>query len=63
MKEFEKSQIIRLADIFFIGPLIIYGGFKSGKEWLKWALILIGIATILYNGNNYLKNKVNDIPS
>ena len=57
MEEVEKSQIVRLLDVFLIGPVIIYGGAKSSLKWLKWALILIGIATILYNGRNYLQNE------
>ena len=52
------KQKIRLMDVFLFGPLIIYGGFKLGiRSWLGIALVIIGIGTIVYNGNEYLKNK------
>jgi hypothetical protein len=53
-----STQQIRLLDVFFIGPVMIYaGGQGRHKDWLNIALIGIGVATIIYNGNNYLKNK------
>ena len=56
--EYQKSQNIRLADMFLIGPFLIYVGTKKElSQPIKLALIGIGIATIIYNGNNYLKNK------
>ena len=52
-----SKQSVRLADVFLIGPIVIYAGFKIGlKSWLGMALILIGLGTIVYNGVNYLKN-------
>jgi|LakMenE01Jun11ns_1017448.scaffolds.fasta_scaffold9957224_4 hypothetical protein len=54
----KKTQMVRLVDVFFIGPLLIYAStFKALPSYLRVALLLIGIATIVYNGNNYLKNK------
>jgi hypothetical protein len=51
-------QTIRLIDVLFIGPFLIYVG--TNKELslpIRLALIGLGAATIIYNGNNYLKNK------
>lgn len=52
-----KAQEIRLLDVFAIGPLMIYAGHKSQdlSPLIKNSLMLTGVATILYNGHNYLK--------
>ncbi len=53
-----KTQFIRLADVFFIGPVMIYAGNrlrKQGDKTLGGVLALLGVATILYNGKNYLE--------
>ena len=59
IEELSKSQNIRLVDIFFIGPFLIYMGNKAqGISPLQRNLVYaIGIATIIYNGKNYLENK------
>jgi hypothetical protein len=50
-------QDIRLIDIFVIGPFLIYVGMKKELSLpVRLALIGFGAATIIYNGNNYLKN-------
>tara|TARA_R110002050_G_scaffold65113_2_gene141265 strand:- start:1385 stop:1555 length:171 start_codon:yes stop_codon:yes gene_type:complete len=54
----EKSQFVRLIDVFYIRPFLI---FLSNKNTLsennKRILLITGILTIIYNGRNYLKNK------
>jgi hypothetical protein len=57
--EAEKTQAIRLLDVFVFGPLMIYAGINHAppKNWLRYALIGMGIGTIWYNGVNYLKNR------
>lgn len=50
-------QLVRLADVFVIGPFLIYAGTqKELPKNIKAGLIAIGIGTIFYNGYNYLKN-------
>lgn len=56
-EEITKSQIIRLYDVFFIGPFILYSSTKINDKKIKNILILIGLGTIIYNANNYLRNK------
>jgi hypothetical protein len=52
----DNTQAIRLVDVFVIGPLLIYAStFKTLPSYLRIALLLIGVATIIYNGNNYIK--------
>jgi len=50
-------QDIRLIDVFVIGPFLIYVGMKKELSLpIRLTLIGFGAATIIYNGNNYLKN-------
>lgn len=58
VKEFQKSQAIRLADVFLLAPFLVYAGTRKSNlpDWIRVSLIGTGIATFIYNGNNYLKN-------
>ena len=51
-------QPVRLLDVIYVGPVMIYGGIK-GKfhPFVKWSLIGVGICTILYNGANFFINE------
>lgn len=49
-----RAQSVRLADVFFVGPVMIAGGLKLGKK-LGTMLALLGVATIVYNGANYME--------
>jgi hypothetical protein len=50
-----KTQTIRLLDIFVIGPLMIYFGYKSKPaSFFSMLLIFFGATTITYNLKNYL---------
>lgn len=53
----EKSQLVRLMDVFVFGPLMIQASRSQEKNYFKTALFLIGIGTILYNGVNYLETQ------
>ena len=60
MDQHEKTQLIRLLDVFGIGPLMIYAGYKADEQLSKTiraALIVTGVATIGYNGRNYVLNE------
>ncbi len=60
MDEREKTQIIRIIDVVGIGPLMIYAGAKAESDLpksVRAALIIAGVATIGYNGMNYLANE------
>lgn len=52
-----KTQTVRLWDVFFIGPLMIWGGVHGveKKSLAGTTLALLGAATIIYNGRNYLR--------
>ena len=58
IKEYEKSQLIRLADIFVFTPIIVYASFqKELPIWLRISLAVMGGTTLFYNTRNYLKNR------
>ncbi len=61
--QFAKRQWVRLLDIFVLGPMGVYIGYKIwiGKTedlhiYLGLLTILYGVLTVAYNGSNYLKN-------
>ena len=60
MDRHEKAQLIRILDVVGIGPLMIYAGTKAKSELsptVRAALIVTGVATIGYNGMNYILNE------
>jgi len=62
IEEYQKSQNIRLVDVFFIAPVCVYAGVKAKElpNWIRVSLVAIGLATFYYNGKNYLVNKKNE---
>lgn len=55
--EVQKSQTIRLADVFLIAPYLFYVSSKSKlSRFDKNLLFGLGVATLVYNGFNYLEN-------
>jgi hypothetical protein len=50
-----KAQGVRLADVFIIGPLMVWGGIAAGRQnsLAGTALALLGVGTIAYNARNY----------
>jgi len=51
-----KAQQIRLLDVFVIGPVMVYTTTQLGdsNKTLGALLKVFGIATIIYNGRNFL---------
>lgn len=51
-----KTQDIRVIDVLFLGPVMIAAGLATGPlaSLVKTILIVGGIATIVYNWQNYL---------
>jgi len=52
----EKTQFIRLLDVFVFGPLMIASAIDQRSQYFRLALMVIGAGTIFYNGANYLSN-------
>ena len=59
VEELSKSQNIRLIDVFIIAPFLIYVGNKAKgiSSFERNMLYIIGVATLIYNSKNYIKNK------
>ena len=59
-EEIKKSQVVRLWDVFGLGPIMIYIGTTNKlPAWQKLLLMGAGYGTIYYNGKNYLANRKN----
>lgn len=54
-----KTQLVRLLDVFFVGPVMVAAGRKLSKSerLLGDTLTVLGVLTVLYNGKNYLEMK------
>lgn len=53
-----KSQWVRIADVVFIGPMMIWGGVALAQQRHPIAaplLITLGVATMVYNGMNLVR--------
>ncbi len=64
VQEVVKTQTIRVADVFIVGPLMIFAGwtlqdYKLDKinRPLGFTLMALGVGTILLNGKNYFANQ------
>jgi hypothetical protein len=61
INEYQKSQAIRIVDVFVIAPICVYAGLKAKgiPKIINFSLVFIGLATFYYNGKNYLINEKN----
>ena len=58
----QRYQLIRLVDVFVLAPAMVYAStFKTLPDYIRLILFVSGIATLIFNGKNYLdiKNKEN----
>lgn len=54
----QTVQYIRLIDVFIIAPLLLIVPFiKTVPMWLKIVLASIGLATLIYNAYNFIKQQ------
>ena len=56
MEPVGKTQFIRIMDVVFIGPAMMYGGhrlMKRGDRLLGNTLAVLGMLTVVYNAKNY----------
>lgn len=56
MNEIEKSQTVRLLDVFAVGPLMIWSAQYAPRE-LRDVMVILGLGTIVYNGANWIANR------
>lgn len=51
-------QQVRLLDVFVVAPFCFYvASFKTLPNSVRAGLVVLGAATLIFNGNNYLKNR------
>lgn len=56
MDQIFSKQTVRLMDVFVIAPFLIYASYTvKAKPMVKTGLFVIGLATAVYNGVNYVK--------
>lgn len=57
--EYQKSQTVRLLDVFVIAPILLYVAIngKALTPMMRALLGTIGVLTLLYNGINYIRNR------
>lgn len=50
-----KTQKIRLFDIYFLGPFLLYAATRKGplSKWSKRTLFVGGCMTVVYNWSKY----------
>jgi hypothetical protein len=55
---FMSVQDVRLMDVFIVAPFCFYvASYKTLPNSVRAGLFILGAATFIYNGNNYLKNR------
>jgi hypothetical protein len=54
-----KAQEVRVLDVTFIGPLLMFAARRVRSPGLSAALAFVGVATILYNAENYIAGSRN----
>lgn len=59
MRDLGKPQVVRLLDVWFIGPFLIYAAVvpRKFRPVERWTLGTLGVLTILYNARNYVRQQ------
>ena len=59
IKEYQKSQAVRLYDVFLLAPFLFYVGKKAKgiSNLERNGIYAIAIGTLIYNARNYIKNR------
>ena len=54
----KRYQFVRLIDVFVLAPTMVYAStFKSLPNYIRLILLVSGIATLVFNGINYVDIK------
>jgi hypothetical protein len=59
VNEVSKSQLVRALDVLAVGPLMVAGGsaLRRTSPTLGLTLVALGVATVIYNGHNFLETR------
>jgi len=52
-----KPQTVRVLDVVAWAPMVSYAGWiiRRQRPAFGWSLIVLGVATAVYNGRNWLR--------
>ncbi len=50
-----KGQLVRLAQVFVLGPYMIWSGRDIEHQYLRVGMMLLGLGNIIYSGYNLLR--------
>ena len=53
----EKTQLVRLLDVFIYGPFLIWLGTREREMWIKVFLYFMGATTLTYNLRNFIEHQ------
>ena len=54
----KRYQFVRLIDVFVLAPTMVYAStFKNLPDYIRIILLVSGIATLVFNGINYVDIK------
>ena len=54
----KRYQFVRLIDVFVLAPTMVYAStFKNLTDYIRIILLVSGIATLVFNGINYVDIK------
>ena len=56
----DRYQAVRLIDVFVLAPAMIYAStFTQMPDYVRLILFVSGVATLVFNGQNYLEIEKN----
>ena len=56
----DRYQAVRLIDVFVLAPAMVYAStFTQMPDYVRLILFVSGVATLVFNGQNYLEIEKN----
>tara|TARA_R100001594_G_C3986486_1_gene251372 strand:+ start:152 stop:355 length:204 start_codon:yes stop_codon:yes gene_type:complete len=56
----DRYQAVRLIDVFVLAPAMVYAStYKQMPDYVRLILFVSGVATLVFNGLNYLEIEKN----
>ena len=56
----DRYQAVRLIDVFVLAPAMVYAStYTQMPDYVRLILFVAGVATLVFNGQNYLEIEKN----